>query len=135
MFRLILVAAILVSTSCNELNPPKPQPHHIVWKPLETWSGHGNQQTSNFDMSIYRWRVHWKTAQDTAPGKSHFAVTVNSAVSGRDLSHIVDHDGPGEGFADVSDDPRLYYLVINSNDLDWTVTVEEPIETGGRPQP
>lgn len=135
MFRLMLVAAILVSTSCNELNPPKPQPRRTVWKTMETWSGRGNQLTGNFDMSIYTWRVHWKTSHDTAPGKSHFSVEVNSAVSGRDLSQLVSHDGTGEGYAEVTDDPRLYYLAITSNDLDWTVTVEVPIETGGRPQP
>ena len=95
-----------------------------------TWSGRGSSQTDSFDMNIFRWRVHWKTTNDTAPGKSHFVLTVNSAISGRPLTELVRHDGPGEGYPEVNDDPRLYHMVIDSNDLDWTVTVEEPIATG-----
>jgi hypothetical protein len=117
--------------SCNELNPPKPRQRMIVWKPMGSWSGHGSTQTDSFDINIFRWRVRWKTTNDTAPGKSHFVLTVNSAISGRPLAELVRHDGPGEGLADVNDDPRLYHMVIESNDLDWTVTVEEPIATGG----
>ena len=128
----LLFAAVLSCSSCKELNPPKPRKQVVVWKTMGTWSGHGNSQTDSFDMNIFRWRVRWKTSNETAPGKGHFVLTVNSAISGRPLAEIVRHDGPGEGLADVNDDPRLYHMVIDSNDIDWTVTVEEPIVTGGQ---
>jgi hypothetical protein len=126
-----LATAVLLCGSCNELNPPKPRPRAIVWKSLGTWSGHGSTQTDSFDINIFRWRVHWKTANETAPGKGHFVLTVHSAISGRPLTELVNHDGPGEGYPEVNDDPRLYHMVIDSHDIDWTVTVEVPIATGG----
>ena len=52
-------------------------------------------------------------------------------MSGRPLSQLVEHEGVGDGIGYVSDDPRPYYLVIDSNDLDWTVIVEQSIVTGG----
>ncbi len=132
---ILLFAAVVFCTAfcttCNELNPPKPRPQVVVWKAIGTWSGRGNAQTDSFDMDIYRWRVHWKTSNETAPGKGHFVLNVHSAISGRILTELVRHNGPGEGYDEVNDDPRLYHMVIESNDLDWTVTVEEPIVTGG----
>jgi hypothetical protein len=127
-------ALALATLSCNELNPPKSRPRAIVWKAIGSWSGHGSSQTDSFDVSVFRWRIHWKTENDTAPGKSHFAVTAMSGVSGRPIADAISHDGPGEGYAEINDDPRLYYLVVDSNDLNWTVTAEEPIATGGSPQ-
>ena len=83
-------------------------------------------------MGMEQWRVRWKTANEKPGAKGKFVLTVNSAVSGRPLTQLVDHDGPGEGIGYVNDDPRPYYLVIDSNDLDWTVIAEHSIITGGR---
>ncbi len=80
-----------------------------------------------------QWRVKWKAANETPGKKGKFVLTVNSTVSGRSLTQLVDHDGTGEGIGYVSDDPRPYYLVIDSNDLDWTVTVEQYILDPGHP--
>jgi len=35
----------------------------------------------------------------------------------------------------VSDDPRPYYLLIESSNIDWTVRVEEAVVAGGPAQP
>jgi hypothetical protein len=127
----LALAAILLSTACqSELNPEHHVTPRVIWKQVGTWSGHGSTQTDSFDMSVMQWRVQWKTSNETAPGKGKFVLTANSAVSGRPLTELVRHDGPGDGTAYVTDDPRLYHLVIDSNDLDWTVTVEQPIYTG-----
>jgi len=48
-------------------------------------------------------------------------------VSGRPLQVAVDHRGPGHDTAYVNDDPRLYHLVIDSANLDWTIAVEEAV--------
>ena len=103
---LVLLAALTCLSCQDELHPPKPRLQTIVWKAVGSWSGRGSRQTDSFDMSIFHWRVHWKTANESTPGKGHFVLTVNTAVSGRPLEEIVCHDGPGEGYADVNDDPR-----------------------------
>lgn len=129
--KIVLLAATLACCACQELNPPKPKPEVVVWKQIGTWSGRGSAQTDSFDITLVQWRVKWKTRNESPPGKGTFMVTVNSAVSGRPLSVAVEHNGPGEGIAYVADDPRLYHLVIDSSNLDWTVSVELPVTTGG----
>jgi hypothetical protein len=83
-------------------------------------------------MGIAEWRVKWKTGNQTPGAKGKFVLTVNSAVSGRPITELVNREGPGEGIGYVNDDPRPYYLVVDSSDLDWTVTAEQSIMTGGR---
>ncbi len=83
-------------------------------------------------MGIAQWRVKWKAANQTPGTKGKFVLTANSAVSGRPITELVSHEGPGDGIGYVNDDPRQYYLVIDSSDLDWTVTVEQSFVTGGR---
>ncbi len=132
----VLCAAVLCCWSCSELNPPKPTPRRTVWKSVGTWTGHGSLQTGSFDISVFRWRARWQTVKGKAtseavPDTGHFALTFNSAVSGRNLGEIPRSDGPGEGTAEFTEDPHLLYMVIDSSNLDWSVTVEEPIEVGG----
>jgi hypothetical protein len=132
MKKLALLIGALLCISCqSELNPARPKPSVVVWKQVGTWSGRGSAQTDSFDLYVMQWRVKWKTSNESPKGKGRFRLTANSAVSGRPLSELVDHDGIGEGIAYVTDDPRLYHLVIESSNVDWTVSVEQPISTGG----
>lgn len=127
----LLVAIALTSSACQELNPPRPKPVITVWKRVGTWSGRGSAQTDSFDLDVMQWRIKWKTSNENPVGKGTFMVTVNSAVSGRPLSVAVEHNGPGAGIAYVTDDPRLYHMVIDSTNLDWTVSVEQPVTSAG----
>ena len=43
------------------------------------------------------------------------------------MADAVTAAGAGSGTAYVSDDPHMFYLVIDSKDVDWSVTVEEPV--------
>jgi hypothetical protein len=54
-------------------------------------------------------------------------VTVHSAVSGRPLVVAVDHQGAGRDTAFVNEDPREFYLVVDSAHVDWTIAVDEGI--------
>ena len=136
LIKAALFAAVLLCCGCDELNPKKPKPAVVVWKQVGTWSGGESGQTDTFDMGMAQWRVRWTTREPTPDhhaGKTgKFVLTVNSAVSGRPLTQLADHDGPGEGIGYVNDDPRPYYLVIDSSGLDWTVTVEQSISTAGQ---
>jgi len=102
----------------------KPAP--VAWRLLGSWSGKGNAQTESFDIGFSQIRIRWETRNESSPGAGTFAVTVNSAVSGRDLVTAVDQRGAGHDTAYVGVDPHYSYLVINSKDLDWSISVEEP---------
>ncbi len=52
---------------------------------------------------------------------------VHSAVSGRPLKDAVEQHGNGSGIAYITDDPRLYHLVIDSRGLDWSIAVQEAV--------
>jgi hypothetical protein len=78
-------------------------------------------------------RLHWETRNETPHGSGSFRVTVHSEVSGRPLLVAVDHQGVGQDTVYVNEDPREFYLVVDSGDLDWKIVVDEgfPSTTGG----
>jgi len=67
-------------------------------------------------------RVHW-----TASGTGAFRVSAHSAISGRLLEQVVDHRGPGSGIGYVNQDPHVFYLNIEADRGDWTISVDEGI--------
>jgi hypothetical protein len=54
-------------------------------------------------------------------------IFLHSAVSGRRLAVAVDHQGPGTDTVYINEDPRGFYLVIESTGLRWAVDVAEGI--------
>jgi len=60
-------------------------------------------------------------------------VTAHSAISGRLLQEAVDHRGTGSGVAFINQDPHVFYLLVESDHLDWTLSAEEAVAgtTGG----
>jgi hypothetical protein len=103
----------------------------VTWGAIESWSGSGDTQTDSFNIETWQFRLRWKTSNETAPGTGKFRLSVHSAVSGRELSDPIEHDGVGSDIAYITQDPHLCYLVIDSKNVDWSVTVEEPITGGG----
>jgi ribosomal protein L24E len=41
---------------------------------------------------------------------------------------VVDETGPGSGVGYVQQDPHVFYMVVESAQLNWSFTVEEAIE-------
>ena len=115
-----LLAAVLLA-ACHSA----PKPTLIGWRPIVTFSGHGDSQTESFNIETGQWRIKWTTSNENPSGSGTFRVTVHSAISGRPLLVAVEHKGVGKGVAQVTEDPRLYHLVIDSAGVDWTVSVEE----------
>ena len=76
-------------------------------------------------MESGQWRIKWVTTHEDPKGAGTFRVMVHSSVSGRPLSQAVDTKGEGHDIAYMSEDPRLFFLVIESKNLDWTIDVEE----------
>lgn len=126
---LILVSAcgLIALGGCRRQSKAEANTLAVGWLPVGAWSGRGDTQTDSFNIESGTWRIKWETRNETAPGKGKFRVEVHSAVSGRPLSLAVDHPGVGRDVAYVTEDPRLFELVIESRDVDWSITVEEAV--------
>ena len=98
-----------------------------VWRSLGTWSGRGSRQTESFDVITGALRLRWQTREGSEPGQGRFRVSLHSAISGRPLQVVVDRQGAGADTAYVEDEPRVSYLVIESDQLEWTATLEEAV--------
>ena len=123
----LLLAAAVLGAGCR--SAPKPAGNHIEvgWRPTASFSGRGDEQTESFNIESGQWRIKWETKHESPAGAGSFRVVVHSAVSGRPLQVAVEHRGPGQGIAYVNEHPRLYHLVIESANMDWSVAVQEAV--------
>jgi hypothetical protein len=133
-FRLsiLLVLGALVTSSCREHARGADQPA-VVWRKLGSWSGRGSTQTDPFISDTGSLRLTWATKNEAAPGTGTFRVTVHSDVSGRSLVLAVDARGIGHDVAYVTEDPRPFFLVVESANLDWTLAADEGIAATVKP--
>ncbi len=124
-----IIVSVLLFLACGCHSAPRPESHHpqIGWRPIGKWSGRGDTQTESFDIDSTQWRIKWETKGAATLGSGSFHVVVHSAVSGRPLQEAVEHHGDGRGVAYVTEDPRLYHLVIDSSGIDWSIVVEEAV--------
>ena len=99
----------------------------VVWRPIQSWSGHTSVQTESFPSQVGAFRIRWESQPDGTASLAALRVTLHSAISGRPLTVVVDHEGPGSDTNFVSDDPRMFFLVVESRGTKWTVSVDEGI--------
>jgi hypothetical protein len=131
-----LAAAALAASACGPRADAKPRAaakQTVLWRPLGSWSGRGSLQTESFTSESGALRVRWQTTPEQAqpPQPSGvFRLNAHSAISGRLLQPVVDQAGVGSGVGYVQQDPHVFYVVVESNRLNWTFTVEE---AGGYP--
>jgi hypothetical protein len=123
----IVFLALFAAWGCRSAPHRTPQPPQVGWRPIGSWSGRGDTQTESFDIESTQWRIKWQTKGAASPGAGSFHLVVHSAVSGRPLADAVTHQGDGQGIAYVSEEPRLFHLVIESSGLDWTIAVQEAV--------
>jgi len=132
-FRALVVSVAVVLAgavaACRREAPPrKPPEPQIIWRAVGSWSGHGNRQTESFTSDTGALRVKWETKAirgAAAPGS--FRLEAHSAISGRILQQVVEHRGPGSGVDYVSQDPHVFYMSVDSDGLDWKISVDEGI--------
>ena len=98
-----------------------------LWRALGVWSGSGDRQTESFDVTTGSMRLTWEALQEGAPGTAHFRVSLYSAISGRPLQTIVDTQEAGANTVDLAADPRVAYLLIESEQIRWRVTLQEAV--------
>lgn len=123
-----LAALLAVYAGCGAPSSPAratPGAAETVWRPLGAWSGRGNIQTESFDVVSGALRLTWETHGESGPGAGTFRVALHSAISGRPLQTFVERQGVGRGTAYLEDDPRVSYLVIESDRVEWRITLEE----------
>jgi hypothetical protein len=124
-----LTALAFIATGCREAAAPvaaaERHENIVVWRPLGQWSGRGSRQTGSFGVETGALRLRWTTSNERAPGEGRFRVSLNSAISGRVLQTLVDAHGVASDVSFVTDDPRMSYLVIDSDGVDWTAALEE----------
>jgi hypothetical protein len=111
---------------CRRAEPAASEPL-VVWRKLGAWSGQGSIQTEPFISDTGALRVRWETRAAEAGGAGSFRVVVHSDVSGRSLGVAVDARGAGGDTAYFNEDPRPFFLAVESDNLDRTLAVEEPL--------
>jgi hypothetical protein len=123
---IVVLVGVAVCASCaNQM--PAAQTDAVVWRKLGTWSGRGPMQTEPFISETGSLRLRWETSHEAAPGTGVFRVTVHSDVSGRSLVLAVDNRGVGRDVTYVSEDPRPFFLVIESANVEWTLVADEGV--------
>ena len=127
------LAATLVALGCRAETPPPPPQAAVVWKTVGSWSGRGDKQTETFTSDTGGFRVHWETAQESPAGAGRLKVIFRSGDSGREIIEAIDAHGTGSGLEEVAADrPRWFYITIESASVDWSVSVDERLETSAR---
>ena len=124
---LAIVLMGVMGAGCGRKSEPEPKALAVGWRFIESWTGQGDTQTDSFDVESGAFRIKWETSHETAPGTGTFQIEVHSGVSSRPIAMAVEHRGVGHDIAYVRDDPRPYYLVITSQNVDWSVRVEEAV--------
>jgi hypothetical protein len=126
------LAAAAVTAGCGPGTTQTPQgaARGVAWRPLGSWSGRGSLQTESFTSETGALRVRWETKASNAeapPAPGVFRLSAHSAISGRMLQQVVEQAGAGRGVGYIQSEPRVFYVVVDSNQLSWTFTVEEAI--------
>jgi hypothetical protein len=125
-----LAAVLLTAAACR--TPPEPAPQaaktETVWHELGSWTGSGARQTESFLSETGILRITWQ-AQPTreAAQRRSLRATVHSAISGRALATVIEHEGPGRDTAFLREDPRPFFLTIEADGLEWSVSVDEGV--------
>lgn len=128
----VTLAAGLVTTGCGSQTRRADETRKpvVAWRTIGSWSGRGNRQTESFRSDTGALRIRWTTNPQSIGepgGAGAFRVSAHSAISGRLLEQAVDHRGTGSGVAYVNQDPHVFYLLIESDGVNWTFSVEEAI--------
>jgi hypothetical protein len=123
--QILVVVCALMMSACRPASESAAKPAAIGWSPVASWSGHSNYQTDSFGIETGQWRIKWEANPQQVSSTKSLRVIVHSSVSGRFVTVAVDHQGAGSGIAYVSEDPREFFLVVESSGVDWKVAVEE----------
>jgi hypothetical protein len=126
------VLVVLAGAGCNTAPARAEEAPQVTttWRALGAWSGDGSRQTESFDVTTGALRLRWETrATDST---ATFKVWLYSAISGRPLQLVAEKAGSGSGTADFADDPRVSYLVVESERANWSMQLDEATQSSAR---
>ena len=133
---LIVVAAVAVGlTAACGGKPSEPQPIVSVTRPVGSWQGRGTATVGDIPSETGRFRITWETANESPAGAGTFRLTLRSAISGRTLGIVADHNGVGSGTVEYDEGPRTYDFLVESVNVDWKFRVEETSGAYGNASP
>ena len=95
--RVLLFGAIFAVGCTRE--PSEPQPIVSVTRPVGSWQGRGTATVGDIPSETGRFRITWRTSNESPAGAGTFKLTLRSAISGRTLGIVADHKGVGSGTA------------------------------------
>jgi hypothetical protein len=107
--------------------PPPPAEDLTVWQSRGKWTGRAGQQTDPFISTTGLLRITWEAHGASNANTGAFRIILHSDVSGRPLLVAVDRHGPGKDITYVTEDPRGFFFVIESDGFEWSVEVAEGI--------
>ena len=116
---------ISAAVCCGRSRASVPAKQTILFSKLGQWSGRGNLQTESFISPTGYLRVSWETKHETAPGAGRFKLIVGSSISGRTLMVMADVQGVGHNISYLNEEPRTFYALVESSNVDWTFTIDE----------
>jgi hypothetical protein len=125
-FVVIALLALLAVAGCGRSEPSPADERVAVTRRVGSWQGRGNS-TIGVNSDTGRFHISWQARNERPSGGGTFRLAVHSAVSGRPIQLITEQRGEGSGSADFQDDPRPYNLMIDSANLDWSVSVDEVV--------
>jgi hypothetical protein len=120
-----MLAAALLVAACHTDSPTRTE-DVTVWQPRGRWTGRELLQTDPFSSASGLLRVTWQ-ARSLSPAAGTLRIVLHSDVSGRSLAPVVEQQGPGSGMKYLTEDPRSFFLVIESKNLEWAVEVAEGV--------
>jgi hypothetical protein len=123
--RLLLVCLVIAAAGCDRPRASSAANPTILFSKLGQWSGRGNLQTESFNSATGYLRVTWETTNETRPGEGRFKLIVGSSISGRPLMVMVDAKGVGHNVTYLNEDPRTFYALVESSNVDWKFSIDE----------
>jgi hypothetical protein len=129
-----LFVFLLLAVSCREAAPPAAAPPpanagaQIQWEHIRTWTGRGSEYLDSFP-SEGALRIEWESKrQPDAQGPGTLKIVMHSAISGRALAApVVDQAGEGKGIAYFSEEPRVFFVAVVSEDVEWKIRISERV--------
>ena len=121
----LLFLFLAAAAGCGHPPAAPPSKGTILWSKLGQWSGHGSLQTESFIGTTGYLRVTWETTHETTPGAGSFKLIVGSSISGRSLGVMADAKGVGHNVSYLNEDPRTFFAMVDSSDVDWKFTIDE----------
>ncbi len=118
------VTSVVMVCGCSP-PPAEPKPIVAVTRTVGSWSGRGTRTVGDVPSETGRFRIHWQTANESPAGTGTFKLTLRSAISGRTIGIVADHQGTGAGMAEYDEGPRTYDFLVESTNVDWSFRVEE----------